>query len=91
MLFNTFQFFYFLAILLPLYWVIPHHAQNVLLLAASYYFYSCWNLKFLTLKKLPLGGFTVKTGDGSTASTADALKFTMFPARLVASRIMLAG
>jgi D-alanyl-lipoteichoic acid acyltransferase DltB (MBOAT superfamily) len=49
MLFNTFQFFYFLAILLPLYWAIPHHAQNVLLLAASYYFYACWNPKFLAL------------------------------------------
>jgi D-alanyl-lipoteichoic acid acyltransferase DltB (MBOAT superfamily) len=49
MLFNTFQFFAFLAILLPLYWAIPHRAQNVLLLAASYYFYACWDARFLTL------------------------------------------
>lgn len=49
MLFNTFQFAYFLAILLPLYWMLPKRGQNVLLLAASYYFYACWNPKFLTL------------------------------------------
>ena len=49
MLFNTFQFAYFLALLLPVYWLLPHRAQNVLLLAASYYFYACWNPKFLIL------------------------------------------
>jgi D-alanyl-lipoteichoic acid acyltransferase DltB (MBOAT superfamily) len=43
MLFNTFHFAYFFAILFPLYWVLPHRLQNCLLLAASYYFYSCWN------------------------------------------------
>ena len=42
MLFNTFHFAYFFAILLPLYWALPHRWQNYLLLAASYYFYSCW-------------------------------------------------
>ena len=42
MLFNTFHFAYFFAILLPLYWALPHRFQNYLLLAASYYFYSCW-------------------------------------------------
>jgi D-alanyl-lipoteichoic acid acyltransferase DltB (MBOAT superfamily) len=49
MLFNTFHFAYFIAILLPLYWFIPHRWQNRLLLAASYYFYGCWNPKFLSL------------------------------------------
>ena len=43
MLFNTFHFAYFFAILFPLYWVLPHRFQNCLLLAASYYFYSRWN------------------------------------------------
>ena len=42
MLFNSFHFAYFFAILLPLYWALPHRLQNYLLLAASYYFYSCW-------------------------------------------------
>lgn len=49
MLFNTYQFAFFLAALLPLYWLLPHRAQNVLLLAASYYFYSRWNFHFLWL------------------------------------------
>ncbi len=29
--------------------MLPHRLQNLLLLAASYYFYACWNPKFLTL------------------------------------------
>lgn len=49
MLFNTFQFAYFLAILLPLYWALSHRWQNALLLAASYYFYANWDPRFLTL------------------------------------------
>src|SRR5829696_3528961 len=51
MLFNTFHFAYFFAILLPIYWALRNrlHAQNVVLLAAAYYFYGCWNVKFLSL------------------------------------------
>ena len=49
MLFNTFQFAYFFALLLPLYWMLPRRPQNCLLLAASYYFYACWDPRFLTL------------------------------------------
>ena len=51
MLFNTFQFAYFFLILFPLYWSLNRwrQAQNVLLLAAGYYFYACWNPKFLSL------------------------------------------
>src|SRR5262249_53272681 len=33
----------------PLYWLLRHRAQNVLLLAAGYFFYACWNPKFLAL------------------------------------------
>jgi D-alanyl-lipoteichoic acid acyltransferase DltB (MBOAT superfamily) len=49
MLFNSFQFAYFFAALLPIYWLLRRRAQNVLLLAAGYYFYACWNPKFLAL------------------------------------------
>lgn len=49
MLFNSFQFAYFFAIVFPLYWLLPHRAQNVFLLAASYFFYACWEPKFLAL------------------------------------------
>src|SRR3954447_24120917 len=51
MLFNSFQFAYFFALLSPTYWLLRNHyrVQNVLLLAAGYYFYACWNPKFLSL------------------------------------------
>jgi D-alanyl-lipoteichoic acid acyltransferase DltB (MBOAT superfamily) len=49
MLFNTFHFAYFFAILFPIYWLMPHRPQNYLLLAASYYFYACWDPRFLSL------------------------------------------
>ncbi len=51
MLFNTFQFAYFFAILFPTYWMLRRHrqAQNLLLLLAGYYFYACWEPKFLAL------------------------------------------
>ena len=51
MLFNTFQFAYFFALLFPTYWLLrKHHRwQNLLLLFAGYYFYACWNPKFLAL------------------------------------------
>ncbi len=49
MLFNTFQFAYFFAALFPIYWLLPHRPRNLLLLAASYYFYSCWDRRFLWL------------------------------------------
>src|SRR5947209_2326914 len=51
MLFNTFQFAYFFAILFPVYWALRRFktAQNLLLLLAGYYFYACWEPKFLAL------------------------------------------
>jgi D-alanyl-lipoteichoic acid acyltransferase DltB (MBOAT superfamily) len=51
MRFNSYEFALFIAILLPAYWTLQRHrgAQNVLLLAAGYYFYAWWNPRFLTL------------------------------------------
>ncbi len=51
MRFNSYAFALFFAAFLPAYWLLRkwRPAQNVLLLAASYYFYSCWNPKFLSL------------------------------------------
>ena len=44
------KFAYFFAIAFPLYWArSPPRPQNVLLLAASYYFYACWDPRFLSL------------------------------------------
>ncbi len=51
MLFNSFKFGYFFASLFPLYWLLRKHVrlQNLLLLAAAYYFYACWEPRFLGL------------------------------------------
>jgi alginate O-acetyltransferase complex protein AlgI len=49
MLFNSWTFWIFFAVVLPLYWVLPHKAQNRFLLAASYVFYGWWDWRFLPL------------------------------------------
>ncbi len=51
MLFNSFSFAYFFAILFPTYWALARWkgAQNLLLLAAGYYFYANWEPRFLIL------------------------------------------
>jgi D-alanyl-lipoteichoic acid acyltransferase DltB (MBOAT superfamily) len=48
--FASWHFFIFLAITLPLYWSMRSVAwQNRLLIGASYYFYACWDVRFLGL------------------------------------------
>ena len=51
MLFNSFSFVIFFAIVLTLYWLLhrDYRWQNALLLIASYFFYGAWNWKFLFL------------------------------------------
>ena len=52
MYFNSFHFAAFLPIVFILYWVIGgrrREGQNLLLILASYYFYACWDWKFLFL------------------------------------------
>jgi D-alanyl-lipoteichoic acid acyltransferase DltB (MBOAT superfamily) len=51
MLFNSFAFALLFGILFPSYWLLSRwpRAQNVLLLAAAYYFYSRWDFRFLSL------------------------------------------
>ena len=43
MLFNTTQFFLFLAVVLVLFYTAPRPSRKYILLAASYYFYASWN------------------------------------------------
>jgi D-alanyl-lipoteichoic acid acyltransferase DltB (MBOAT superfamily) len=52
MLFNSFVFFIFLGIVLPLYYLIPRKARNPLLLIASYIFYGYWDYRFVSLLAL---------------------------------------
>jgi alginate O-acetyltransferase complex protein AlgI len=52
MLFNTLNFFIFLPIVFFLYWFVTNKSltlQNALLLVASYFFYACWDWRFLFL------------------------------------------
>ena len=49
MLFNSFEFFIFLPIVLGLYLFLPLRGQNAWLLVASYVFYGSWDWRFLGL------------------------------------------
>lgn len=49
MVFNSLEFAVFLAIVFPLYLVLPRRGQNLMLLAASYVFYGMWDWRFLGL------------------------------------------
>ncbi|MGI1677810.1 MAG: MBOAT family protein [Cellvibrionaceae bacterium] len=49
MLFNTFAFFAFFLFVYIVYWRLNHRNQNHLLLLASYFFYGCWDWRFLSL------------------------------------------
>ena len=49
MLFNSINFILFFVVVYGLYTVLKHRAQNVLLLIASYFFYGCWDWRFLSL------------------------------------------
>lgn len=52
MLFNTITFAVFLPVVLFLYWFLRNQKlawQNLLLLVASYFFYGCWDARFLFL------------------------------------------
>ncbi len=49
MLFNSMAFAVFLPIVFILYWVLPQRFRWILLLAASYYFYMSWDVKYVFL------------------------------------------
>lgn len=52
MLFNSFSFALFLPVVFLLYWFVTNRSlwlQNMLLLVSSYFFYACWDWRFLFL------------------------------------------
>ena len=49
MVFNSLHFVWFFLVVYAAYRLLPHRAQNWLLLAASYYFYAAWDWRFLSL------------------------------------------
>jgi alginate O-acetyltransferase complex protein AlgI len=48
-LFNSVPYFLFLSLIVLVYWRLRFRQQNVLLLAASYFFYGWWDWRFLSL------------------------------------------
>ena len=46
MLFNSLEYFVFLALVLAIYYRLTHRWQNYFLLGASYFFYGWWDLAF---------------------------------------------
>ncbi|MCR5254915.1 MAG: MBOAT family protein [Acetatifactor sp.] len=49
MLFNSFSFLIFFPVVLAVLFVIPRKLRYIWLLVASYYFYMCWNVKYVLL------------------------------------------
>jgi D-alanyl-lipoteichoic acid acyltransferase DltB (MBOAT superfamily) len=49
MLFNSLHFVWFFIVVYAIYRLLPHRAQNWLLLASSFYFYAAWDWRFLGL------------------------------------------
>lgn len=49
MLFNSFDFLVFFPIVVLVYYIIPKKIRYIWLLAASFYFYMCWNAKYIVL------------------------------------------
>ncbi len=49
MLFNSYEFLVFFPIVVAAYFAIPNRFRWILLLIASYYFYMCWNYKYIVL------------------------------------------
>jgi alginate O-acetyltransferase complex protein AlgI len=49
MLFNSYQFALFFVLLFWCYTKLQHKQQNILLLVGSYFFYGCWDWRFLSL------------------------------------------
>lgn len=49
MLFNSFQFMLFLPVVMALHYAAPMNRRNLVLTAASYVFYGCWDVRFTAL------------------------------------------
>lgn len=49
MLFNSYEYLLFFPIILILYYILPGKVRWLMLLAVSYFFYMCWNVKYVIL------------------------------------------
>src|SRR4030042_196612 len=81
MSFITWQYLLFLPLVLLLYWQLPGKWRLVLLLAASYFFYACWDVRFLALVPATPGIDFVcaLSGEGKKTGTAQVLLLALLP------------
>ena len=50
MLFNSIEYLFFLPLVFLIYWAIKgRRVQNLFVVAASFFFYACWDWRFLSL------------------------------------------
>lgn len=49
MIFNSIDFLIFFPIVILVYFCVPQKLKKIWLLVASYYFYMCWNVKYILL------------------------------------------
>jgi D-alanyl-lipoteichoic acid acyltransferase DltB (MBOAT superfamily) len=49
MLFNSFHFLFFFLAFLPIYFLLRGTPRKIFTLAASYYFYMCWNARYVSI------------------------------------------
>ena len=71
MLFNSFQFFVFFLILIPVYFATPQRFRIWILLLGSYYFYMCWKWNYIFLI---VGQTCINYYAGYRIGTTDSVK-----------------
>lgn len=48
-LFNSYEYIFFLLFIVIFYWFLPRIGQNILLLVSSYFFYATWDWRYLSI------------------------------------------
>lgn len=81
MSFTSWQYAFFLPLIVLLYWPLPRLGRMVLLLAASYFFYGMWDLRFLALLMASTGidFFCARSMVGQRESRGKIILTTLTP------------
>jgi alginate O-acetyltransferase complex protein AlgI len=81
MSFITWQYLLFLPLVLVLYWQLPGRWRLVLLLVASYFFYGCWDVRFLALvlATTVIDYLCALSIEGKKANTSQVLLLALLP------------
>ena len=66
-LFNSIDFLLFFPLVTAAYFLLPHRVRWVWLLVSSYYFYMCWNPRYVVLIALSTVVTSAATADGTSS------------------------